>query len=1834
MDEKKGRIIEMSTNKLLLKQTSTMKRIFVVLLAITMITSGTSVPYASVVFANEGDSFTFEYSISYGESDSGTNDAESNDTGDAGGSCGGSGYGGDGYGSGYGDGDGNNDGYGSGYGDSSGNNDGYGSGYYNNGYNNNDDDNNGYGNNDGYYDYYDYDKDDENIIPIMPFGSASVVINTITSPNQTFTTNDSNQLPLTLQIQYHIIGAGTAAGSELRIALEDSDAITVPNFPSTFFATDMSGINVELSSVGASIINVAGITVETVGTSNTLVIPFIGGADNVTLDTITIRFDYNRAWDGQLAPGNALHTFGVYAVNNGIATPQLAININSWTQDNRWFQGMNHYPHTIRIDYAMFFGENTSIFANPATSRHWEKEEGSYIKLTVDIPAGAFFDNPITLMAGESVYINSQGQLVLEVSTQTLGTRILSLAPRIVFPSTYFSNDDVVHVVFTVTYYLRCVINGPQLRIQTNQRYVTLTEALGVPGGAINMGFNTAQMMTMLANQQQTRNNHDDYIYVDNSSDLPLENVVITVYNNQGNSGIETGSRYFFRANWMINNFGNPVTSEWTFFIGNTSGGTRVATIIRPASPVDSLLGGLVFNLRAHASLAANEYIDRIEIRPQHNGQNVLSPGTQFRIRPVTTGFTTTGQDHTGGFVGQNSNSFDDIYLRFTITYDGPESLDETVLRRFVDPSKEGVDAQVIAMTSLAIGAIAPGEDLPVRFSARSNVIGLIGAFGNGSNFLWEQPSFLVFVPPNASIDTNQTVEAFRNLMGGGIYSLGNMTIEFLGVEQPGLERVYRLQTLSGVALGASGGVQGHEVIRFDLNITTPFGMPAGPANISIWAAPYAGLGARHTIYHLGNVSTTGLPTITGDSFYADTANWTDQNDIAPYLRLRTQLLNYTVASAAGMLARAQLYNNEANQWQIGGTSTVPVGGVGRFNIEIINSGNLYVGDIRLYNILPHTAVTNTAVGEGSVASQWNATLDGLSFVIYDINGVDITSDFGNSQIWMSTGSESNPATNYPIVRTAIPGSNFQLADANNIETARSFLFDLGTYRLPPGARIVIYGYVRLPGTMTSSDVGQLAQNSFVTSGRFFNQATGTAGQVNTPIIAETQNFVSSAPDNAWITGPVEGLVVRGLGDNVIGAPLEGVLVRLYNSGTAVANFTGQTFTTDANGNIDIQGLAAGTYYLRFMNPIDVTTGKTAVFAGPANLTQDGRNAIVGPITLNATAQGDGVTLGQVQLVRTGRVQVEFRRATDNSLVGSTINHATYVNLNTAATGTITPGTTAGITVPTGYSISGSVSQDFALTWDNPSSLLVFEITRDQFTVNYNNNGGTGTIASQTANTNNNITLSDGTGFSRTGHTLLGWATTNNATVATYALGATFTRGTQGTVTLYAVWQIIPYELCVVDYLILDVNDKYPTFVDNSLTWDEFVQLLEARTLLNNDVVLAAVSGVKTLTSPDFALVDFDTITNPPFTVTINASWPGGRTDSQTVLVHIVDRVRPVITIEYSTVTFRTNAPPSDLDEILYAAGVSVLDNYDGVLNPTAEFIGGKVFSDINWNLGNMEYAITINAVDSSGNEAYQEIIVVRTVAPPRRPGGGGSGEPNIEEPPVPLAQFTSDHIWYVRGYADGSFRPGNSITRAEMSMILFRLLDSANKYTPMSNNFSDVTTGWYAQAVSYLASRSIVTGYPDGTFRPNAPITRAELTAVMSRFFDLSDGTLHSFTDVNDNHWAVRYIINAVNRGWVIGFEDDTFRPDNSTTRAEAVTMLNRILIRRPNPATIRATLYPHLDYYFNMDALFTDITNSHWAYYDIMEAAVEHLYTLDENGLEIWSEVYIPWLQGSSNH
>ena len=250
---------------------------------------------------------------------------------------------------------------------------------------------------------------------------------------------------------------------------------------------------------------------------------------------------------------------------------------------------------------------------------------------------------------------------------------------------------------------------------------------------------------------------------------------------------------------------------------------------------------------------------------------------------------------------------------------------------------------------------------------------------------------------------------------------------------------------------------------------------------------------------------------------------------------------------------------------------------------------------------------------------------------------------------------------------------------------------------------------------------------------------------------------------------------------------------------------------------------------------------------------------------------------------------------------------------------------------------------------------------------------------------------------------------------------------------------------------------------------------------------------------------------------------------------------------------------------------------------------------------------------NNSGNNSFPGSSI------PSIRGGNQSivaGEEATATQVFPFMPLIDEHIAYISGFPDGSVRPEQSITRAEIAMILFRLIDSAGKHLPQPNHFIDVQAeSWYAQAINYLASNNILAGYEDGTFLPNAHITRGELAAVMSRFFELNINGISSFADVTISHWAFAYINNAHSRGWVTGYEDGTFRPNNETNRAEAITLINRVLSRIPNPVTI--------DYHLANIIVFTDLTSAHWAFYEIMEAAIEHEFELDATGLEIWTNI-----------
>ena len=208
------------------------------------------------------------------------------------------------------------------------------------------------------------------------------------------------------------------------------------------------------------------------------------------------------------------------------------------------------------------------------------------------------------------------------------------------------------------------------------------------------------------------------------------------------------------------------------------------------------------------------------------------------------------------------------------------------------------------------------------------------------------------------------------------------------------------------------------------------------------------------------------------------------------------------------------------------------------------------------------------------------------------------------------------------------------------------------------------------------------------------------------------------------------------------------------------------------------------------------------------------------------------------------------------------------------------------------------------------------------------------------------------------------------------------------------------------------------------------------------------------------------------------------------------------------------------------------------------------------------------------------------------------------------------DHYAFLVGYADGTFGPECNMTRAEVTTMFARLLtEQIEADKTYSSTFNDVAKDcWAANYIGYMQQFGIVTGYEDGSFRPDTPVTRAEFAAIASRFEKLTQGSA-SFTDVPDTHWAVKYINFAATRGWVTGYADGTFKPEHSITRAEVAAVTCRLLERSADQTYIRS--------HIGELRTFADVTESHWAYWYAMEAANGHDYT-KSGGSENWSRTY----------
>lgn len=235
--------------------------------------------------------------------------------------------------------------------------------------------------------------------------------------------------------------------------------------------------------------------------------------------------------------------------------------------------------------------------------------------------------------------------------------------------------------------------------------------------------------------------------------------------------------------------------------------------------------------------------------------------------------------------------------------------------------------------------------------------------------------------------------------------------------------------------------------------------------------------------------------------------------------------------------------------------------------------------------------------------------------------------------------------------------------------------------------------------------------------------------------------------------------------------------------------------------------------------------------------------------------------------------------------------------------------------------------------------------------------------------------------------------------------------------------------------------------------------------------------------------------------------------------------------------------------------------------------------------------------IRTSGNEAAFSVTPTVVLADPSVTG-------------VTRWLNTTDHMAYLSGYPGGTFGPDNSMTRAEVAQMFYALL--LNKDVTITKTFSDVPAdAWYATAVNTLASLGMVSGDPDGAFRPNDPITRAEFCVIALAFAYEPDNAVCYFGDVSRSDWFYTYVAQAASYGWIGGYTNGNFGPNDQITRAQVTTIVNNMLGRAADR-----------DYVIDHQAdlvQFSDLTRAHWGYFQIMEATNAHNYT-KSNGTESW--------------
>lgn len=481
--------------------------------------------------------------------------------------------------------------------------------------------------------------------------------------------------------------------------------------------------------------------------------------------------------------------------------------------------------------------------------------------------------------------------------------------------------------------------------------------------------------------------------------------------------------------------------------------------------------------------------------------------------------------------------------------------------------------------------------------------------------------------------------------------------------------------------------------------------------------------------------------------------------------------------------------------------------------------------------------------------------------------------------------------------------------------------------------------------------------------------------------------------------------------------------------------------------------------------------------------------------------------------------------------------------------------------------------------------------------------------------------------FVRPGYRFLGWSETSGKQGVVYAdqakfQGVTYYKGTEiknnDIITLYAQWEKLP-----------DITIDYTPFPEDLGTVT--LNTAQAKEPSEEELAPQSIYTVSETGSPDHQVHSFQGATAQPKDGCTFKGWYDQNKNQCSTAQSFVPQAGTdnlyqsgsyvaVFEAQQYTLHFNANGGEGTMGDLTYTHGQDQSLTKCGFTRAGYDFLGWATAAD-----GNVAYH------DQQSLSITQDTTLYAVWKQQPNQGGSGGGHHNSgsggtqekpdETPPTTLND--TDHYAYIVGYEDGTIRPNGHITRAEAATVFFRLLTDEARDANLTDRspYPDVSAGdWYNKAIATLSRMGILSGYEDGSFRPNATVTRAEFAAMAARFDTEAKPVDTPFTDLT-GCWAADEIAKAYGKGWVNGYGDNTFRPNGPITRAEAVTLINRVLRRLPETDK---DLLPD-------ERTWPDNPETFWGYLALQEASNSHLYDRKSDGYETQTKILPPrdWSQ-----